>query len=291
MIKKLEEVEPTTNDEFDKFFADAIIEKGEETIEEIPEEEPKPKEEIPEEEPKPKEEIPEEEPKLKEEIPEVKEEPKEDPRIAELMNKIALLEKQVAEPAKKEEAPKGPTPEEIAALKDEEVFVKKFEEDWGDHAAMFKIQQKKIIDSVTDVLSKTLGPIVEKINKTESVVAETESEKLMNAVLSVHKDAITLLPEIEKWSKSLPKYQQKAADDILDKGTPKDIIELYDSFKEATGRNKKEETPVVPPKESDEDKHRRLKSLESPRASRTGVAAAVDPTDFNGAFEEALKVV
>jgi hypothetical protein len=309
MATKKADVTPEENDKnFDAFFADALASKElaavepeynapnkeepvkEESAKEEPVKEEPVKEESAKEEPV-KEESAKEEP-VKEEP--VKEEPvKEDPKIAELMDKIAALEKQVATPPKEE--PKGPTAAEIAEVeevkKKTEAFSKKFEEDWPDHAAMFNMQRKTLIDEVTVVLSKVLTPVMEKLTATEGAVAETAQEKMMNSILSVHEDAVALIPDVEKWISTLPKYQQKAANEVLDSGNVKDIIEIYDTFKTQTGRVKTEPIPDPKAQEIEAEKQRKLKSLESPKASRTGVATEVDPTDFNGAFEEALKVV
>ena len=271
-------------DEFDKFFATAIKEEPakEEPAKEEPAKEEPAKEEPAKEEPA-KEEPAKEEP--------AKEEPvKEDPQIAALKAQIADLEKKIPAPVKEE--PKGPTPEELATRKEEEDQFKKFEEDWPQHMDMMRKQHKVIVADVERVIKELLAPVMEKVKNNEGAIAETTQEKMMGKILSVHEDAIELLPEVEGWVEKLPKYQRDAANTILDSGVPADIIELYTAYKEATGKVKPVNTePTAEELAAEETRKRKLKSLESPKASRTGVAATTDPTDFDGAFKEAILVV
>jgi hypothetical protein len=220
-------------------------------------------------------------------VPEVVPEVKEDPRVAALEKELAEVKVAMAKPAV--ELPKGPTPEELKQAEEDDKTLADYEKNWEDHAKAQKINNKRILSEVEKIFKSVVDPLIQKIPGIEQAVATSATDKALDKVLSVHSDAITLVPEVDAWIATLPKYLQRAAQETLDGGSPADVIELFTDFKDATGRTKPvvvTEKEVIKPEEN-----KRVLSLVSPKSSRTGVAASVDAGDFDGAFAEALKVI
>ena len=188
------------------------------------------------------------------------------------------------------EIPKGPTPEELKQTAEEDAVLAEYEKNWEDHAKAQKINNKRLLSEVEKIFNQVVAPLVQKIPGIEQTIATSAQDKALGTVLGVHADAVELIPSVDAWIGTLPKYLQKAASETLDGGSPADVIELYNDFKEATGRTKE----VTKPAEKEiakPEENKRVLSLVSPKSSRTGVAASVDPGDFDGAFAEAMKVI
>jgi hypothetical protein len=213
---------------------------------------------------------------------------KEDPRVAALEKELAEVKVALAKPVV--EVPKGPTSEELKQTEEDDKTLADYEKNWEDHAKAQKINNKRILSEVEKIFKSVVDPLIQKIPGIEQTIATTATDKALDKVLSVHADAVTLVPEVDAWIATLPKYLQRAAQETLDGGSPADVIELFTDFKDATGRTKDPvvvtEKEVIKPEEN-----KRVLSLVSPKSSRTGVAASVDAGDFDGAFAEALKVI
>ena len=112
------------------------------------------------------------------------------------------------------------------------------------------------------------------------------TNQFMASVLQKHADAVTLLPEVEKWVAGQPAIVRRSYDAVLDGGTVAETVELLDIFKKATQVS----TPTEPTPEevaAQQDKEKRLKAQEGVKGRHTsGGRAAVDPDDFDGAFDK-----
>ena len=112
------------------------------------------------------------------------------------------------------------------------------------------------------------------------------TNQFMASVLQKHADAVTLLPDVEKWVAGQPAIVRRSYDAVLDGGTVAETVELLDIFKKATQVS----TPSEPTPEevaAQQDKEKRLKAQEGVKGRHTsGGRAAVDPDDFDGAFDK-----
>ena len=112
------------------------------------------------------------------------------------------------------------------------------------------------------------------------------TNQFMASVLQKHADAVTLLPDVEKWVAGQPAIVRRSYDAVLDGGTVAETVELLDIFKKATQAS----TPPEPTPEevaAQQDKEKRLKAQEGVKGRHTsGGRAAVDPDDFDGAFDK-----
>ena len=112
------------------------------------------------------------------------------------------------------------------------------------------------------------------------------TNQFMASVLQKHADAVTILPEVEKWVAEQPAIVRRSYDAVLDGGTVAETVELLDIFKKATQVS----TPTEPTPEevaAQQDKEKRLKAQEGVKGRHTsGGRAAVDPDDFDGAFDK-----
>ena len=77
---------------------------------------------------------------------------------------------------------------------------------------------------------------------------------------------------------------------VLYRGTVKQVVQLVTQFKGATGKGLQPEADPDPAPENTTDKQRRLSNMEGVRTQRTGVSVDDDPDDFDGAFDKAASL-
>jgi hypothetical protein len=287
-------LEPGSSEEFDSFFDEALKDEGapaevkpiEAKPEEVKVEEAKPEEkEAADKEAADKEAADEEAAEKEAEAKELKEVE----RIAKVAERV--VEKVVGKSAPKvEEVKPAPVKETFKLSSDEEAQMTAYSKDWPDHAKAMEIHEKILLANVEKVLTDALAPLFAKIPELEKSVQGVVGNSAVETLARVHPDWDILVPEVEKWIPSLPKYLQNAANQTLDSGSSADMIELLNDFKEATGRTKVEEGKKEEKKEViNPADNPRIQSMASTKSSRTSVTAAADPNDFDGAFEEFLK--
>lgn len=144
---------------------------------------------------------------------------------------------------------------------------------------------------LTDMLSQVDTRVAPALDTAQSL-AQAEFNK---AVTAAHADAFTLLPEIETWIEAQPEFLRAGYNSVLDRGTAAQTIELFNIFKNATGKVSQGDTAAA---EADaakkaaeaakkKEKEEKLKAQEGIRGRDAGgQTGAVDPNDFEGAFEK-----
>lgn len=90
----------------------------------------------------------------------------------------------------------------------------------------------------TRIAAKVEAVLQEKLAPLEEKQATSEAEAHYKAIYEAHPDADSLVEsqELSDWIADQPSYVQKACAAVLNDGTAPEIIELFDRFKQATGR-------------------------------------------------------
>jgi len=205
-----------------------------------------------------------------------------------LRSRITELETQLAEQTTPTETPAA-TPEQPAALSEEDQeTLDEVAEDWPLINRTLEIRIKQLEDRIAQLIDQKVGVVQETIKPIAKTAKETAQEKFRNAVTEVHTDAFELLPEVEKWVEAQPDYLQPGYNNVLDRGSVKQVCDLLNTFKQATGRPlPSDKTDDPPPEQQGRNRDDRLARMEGVRTQRTGVSTEDDPSDFDGAFEKA----
>jgi vancomycin resistance protein YoaR len=147
-----------------------------------------------------------------------------------------------------------------------------------------KIQERVLTAKFENILAKKIGEVASKFDQriapAEAVARESAKTKHDTTILEKHADAFTIVPKVEEWVATQPSFLQDTYNNILDRGSAAQIIEMLDTFKKATGA----QAPPVP--KIDVVKEKKLNAQEGVRGRHTGGRATVDPDDFDGAFEK-----
>ena len=174
------------------------------------------------------------------------------------------------------------TPEEIAA---EEQYRK----DWPEHAAR-EDRLKKELEDVKTLLTTTvealkgqIAPVIESANL-------SAEEKHYNTIYTAHADAEKIYPDVVKWIETQPKFLQPQYTKVLADGSAIEIVELFSTFKTATGASIQTPDPTKAAEDvKKQETAARLKRMEVTDTVRTSVTSEDDPDDFDAAFEAEAK--
>lgn len=184
--------------------------------------------------------------------------------------------------------PKGETksePEQKIELPKTDEDWAKFEEDWPEVAQVIRKERDSIKAQVEQMVAKALEPFKNDLNVVVKKNEDEQLDKFVREVQSVHPKAIEELPELLKWADSQPKHIALGIKHVLENSTdPKDVIEIYNTFKGTSGASDTDS------EESNVSAKSILKKMEVVNSRRTKpTLAGSDPSDFDGAFEQAVK--
>lgn len=193
--------------------------------------------------------------------------------IAQLQREIEDLKKATAKPVEQ-------TPEQKQAAEDKkkasEWYAKDFTEDWPDIAKAINQQMAAIraeVKSQMETMAKNFQPYVQ----------QTASNAFLTELRSLHPDFDGVKDQFVAWIKKQPKPVADAYANVVKDGTAADVAALITVFKET---NKETSNST---KTKDDDKEERLRNMEDVGSRETSTHHDVDATDFDGAFDEAVK--
>lgn len=184
---------------------------------------------------------------------------------------------------------------------DEEAVNAEMAKDFPDVKKVMDIQQRISDAKWEQRFVDFQAGLVKQLNPTIQTVNAVATDSFERAVYGKHPDTQELLPEVEAWVDKQPAFLKAAYNNVLDKGTATETIELLDIFKGATGRNEQEgksaediaaeAKAAEDKKKADEERERKLASQEGIRG-RQDAKTDTAPSTFEDAFNaEASKAM
>ncbi len=226
---------------------------------------------------------------------------------AELLGRIAKVEAEnkkireaapPPEPAASKKKPKVEPDEDddedpLANLTEElKNELKEYETDFAEISKFEKVKRDAEYKKLEKRFSKRLDEALEKINsivgQMSEFATEYSREKHRTFIISKHADFDELVEsgKVEAWIKTQPAEIREVYQKWYDEGSTKQVVSLFDIYKEKTKPPaKKEEPPPTPPvKEKKEEKKRDLEAIPS---RSTPVGQALDQKkSYEDAFDE-----
>jgi len=149
--------------------------------------------------------------------------------------------------------------------------------------ALLQVKEAELTDD-----QKRIKALEERFNQQIAPALQVTKQYAKNAheaaILKVHSDAFDIYPNVEAWVNTQPNIVKSAYNAVLDKGTSAQIVELFNIFKSSTKATAPVEKQEV--KEEKAAKEKKLNAQEGVRGRHTSGRAAVDPDDFDGAFDK-----
>jgi hypothetical protein len=169
-----------------------------------------------------------------------------------------------------------------------------FKADWKEPAEMMEKMYTGIMAQVPAMIAQAIATAIQPL---AAGAAQTAGDRFIAEVNGVHAGGMGLIQNgtVDKWIETLPAFQRAGASGVLDKGSAQEVIELLDAYRVANPAQ------VAPAKTAAElalaesarvaaetEKNRKLIALGVLPDKRTNVTGVVDPSDFSGAYDQAV---
>jgi hypothetical protein len=171
----------------------------------------------------------------------------------------------------------------------EKEMLDKVIEDFPEVADALKVVERVTIAKMQNIFEKKIGDITAQFEQklapalaTSQMVAGNQHQ---TEILSKHKDALDILPDVEKWVEKQPVILQGPYNEVLDNGSAEQVTQLLDLYKESI---KPAQPAVDEVKKAAEAKAReeKLASQEGVKGRHSANQTTIDPGDFSGAFSK-----
>jgi len=191
------------------------------------------------------------------------------------------------------------------SLTDEEAkAVEEFRKDFPDVAKAFDAQIRalsaKYENKVAQLQEQLITQFDERLAPVVQTIQPLTGNLFVDTITKSHADAFDILPQVEQWVEQQPAFLKTAYNQVLDKGTAKETIELLDHFKQATGKAQDEQKAAEQAKadaaaaaqakakaeKEAKEKEQKLDAQEGVRSRQSTKTAGLDPADFDSAFEQ-----
>lgn len=189
---------------------------------------------------------------------------------------------------KEKEESKGKGKSDDVSLDEDDPELSEFFNEFPDlKGPMMKVAEK-IAGMIVDKKLGKVDQIEKRFNTVQDTLQEDADAKHQAAIEKAHPDYLDIYNSgaLTKWIKLQPAYLQPRLNEIVTSGNTQEVIDMYNSYKRAAGKNK----PNPKPNASDlsEEKKKRAKAMQAVPASSGGPIKpkALPPKDdFDAAWK------
>lgn len=189
--------------------------------------------------------------------------------------------------------PQAPAEPQSIYTEAEQAELKTLQEDWPDLHKMFSLMARQLqVDTLNYAFSE-VGKVIAPLQ--ESVQTFSVNDH-MAAIYEAHEDYDQVYQPAMEWVDKQPNFLKTAYQNVIKQGTAEDVVQMIQRFKDETGWKSPAvagNPPAVagtPPTQttglSDAAK-KAAKAMGAVGTKRGAQAGAQDPSDFDGAWDEA----
>lgn len=190
--------------------------------------------------------------------------------------------KRPPEPQQQPVAPEIPalyTPEQQQALDN-------FKKEWPEVASgielMMRQVQQQTAQQVFNALAPTLNPVLDYY---QSSAVDNQYNQLVKA----HPDYDQIYENVLQWVDKQPSYMKTAMQHVVSEGSAAEVVDMINRYKLETGKPLSvAPAPVTKVTDLPEAAKKVARSLGVVSSKRSAVPQSQDPTDFDGAWAEAM---
>jgi hypothetical protein len=193
-----------------------------------------------------------------------------------------------------------PTPQSVYSA-DEQAELADLQKEWPDLHRLFSLMARQLqVDTLNYAFSE-VGKVIQPLQ--ESVTTYSTNEHTA-AIYDAHTDYDAVYQPCMEWIEKQPSFLKAAYQNVAKQGTAEEVITMVQQFKDATGwkapaagskeiGGSRSSTPAAAasaPKQTtglSEAAKKAAKAMGAVGTKRGGQAAAQDPNDFDGAWDEA----
>jgi hypothetical protein len=220
----------------------------------------------------------------------VVEPPKPAPTADDILNRLDQIVSKTPAPAA-EPAPAPAAAEEAPPLysDEEQQFLAGYEKDWSDVTKGEALRRRAENAALVQFIFSEVGKVLNPLRETTEVLAQRTHYTDIEQKIGQYDDS--LRDQVEAWIATQPDYLQTAYNDVINKGTSGQVVDLVARFRKETGQAPQPaETKGVT--ELSGATKQAVAALAPVDTKRTVIEQKDDPNDFEGAFSrfaEALR--
>lgn len=156
-----------------------------------------------------------------------------------------------------------------------------------------KAMAMKIANQVIGDRLKDIEPQLKKIETIEETQVAQTTDDHFSAIEEAHSDfrEIRDTGKLKTWIEAQPTYLQKALNDVAEKGSSEDVIEMFDSYKTSIGEVTSSSTKEGEKDNKKEKKDKKAQDLMAVDGSTGGPGKGktkIGKEDFDSAWDDAL---
>ena len=195
-------------------------------------------------------------------------------------------------PAPAEPAPAPAEPEPDIYTAEEQALLSEYEKDWPDVAKAEALRRRgeyrDLVNHVFREVAKELAPLAQNM---KLLAERTHLADLHDAV----EDYDEVRDKVIDWANQQPAYLRNAYQHVIQQGTPDEIADLVERYRQATGTPTAPAAPAAPARKAESELPSTTKqavaALAPVSSKRSTVVQADDPNDFESAFAAAAKAL
>lgn len=190
-------------------------------------------------------------------------------------------------------ADKVPEPQWFQPNEQEAALIKKFEDEWPDiaqaNAVMLKQVSHNIVQWVFSEMAKVYNPTLKQFAEMSKVMQE---QMTLSALRNEHSDYDEVYDNVVAWVDTLPAAFKAGAKQVMESGTPEEVVGLIDEYKKAhPAAAAASAAHVAAPAKTELSAAAKqaARKLQVVGSKRTTPISAPDANDFEGAWAEAVQ--
>jgi len=210
---------------------------------------------------------------------------KEKQRTSSWEGRIRAANKRAEEAEQKLQEGKGQDKGKKDDLPDDEPELKEFLEEFPSLEKPIKLMVQKLTNKLLDERISKLEPELQRVRDTLSI---TTQDTHLRKITEAHPDWRDIRDSgaLDKWIEIQPRFVKEALERIKQEGDADEVIEMFDSYKKATGRLSDNTSER---KQSPKKKLEGLEAVTHQPSTVNTKKGEKDKEDFDAAYEEALR--
>lgn len=168
-----------------------------------------------------------------------------------------------------------------------EKIIQDFIEEFPSLEKPIRTMAEKVANQLLEKKLDELKPMLEKIDRVESVVEESTSERHFDTITNAHEDwrEIRDSGKLHAWVDKQSPVLKRSLESVLQDGTAEEVIELFDLYKESAGISKQKDRQ----RENDiDDKAKAHMAVDGSSGGPPKRKGKADKDDFDAAWKEAM---
>lgn len=171
---------------------------------------------------------------------------------------------------------------------DDDEVLKEFIEEFPSLERPIKALAMRMAKQVVESELKELKPKFEKIDDLEKTIEEDETAEHFRLIEEAHDDYKEIMKsgKLEEWIEAQPSFVKAGLEKVVQEGTAKEVIEMFDTYKESMGLSKPSKTQDQSGKKSKKAKD--MMAVDGSPSKPNTKAGKKDKDDFDAAWDEAM---